>query len=121
MILTARPGPSAPRRPRLDASIAAFDALDFDRLGRFFDELPRPIDHVMVTGPGPYYAPLADFDFDSARRDIDAHLLLPMHVARTLRARSAPVAHCCSSAAPAPAVRPSASPLPRRSPLPVAP
>ena len=24
----------------------------------FFDELPAPIDHVLVTGPGPYYAPL---------------------------------------------------------------
>ena len=36
----------------------------------------------MVTGPGPYYAPLADFDFDKARRDIEAHLLLPLQVAR---------------------------------------
>ena len=40
------------------ASIAAFDATDFGRLGRFFDELPTLIDHVLVTGPGPYYAPL---------------------------------------------------------------
>jgi NAD(P)-dependent dehydrogenase (short-subunit alcohol dehydrogenase family) len=39
---------------------AAFDATDFERLGRFFSELPRPIDHVLVTGPGPYYAPLSD-------------------------------------------------------------
>jgi NAD(P)-dependent dehydrogenase (short-subunit alcohol dehydrogenase family) len=46
----------------LGASIAAFDATDFERLGRFFDELPTPIDHVLVTGPGPYYAPLAEFD-----------------------------------------------------------
>ena len=67
----------------LDAvSSAAFDATDFERLERFFDELPRPIDHVMVTGPGPYYAPLADFDVDKARRDVDAHLFLPMLVAR---------------------------------------
>jgi NAD(P)-dependent dehydrogenase (short-subunit alcohol dehydrogenase family) len=66
----------------LGASVAAFDALDFDRLDRFFDELPTPVDHVMVTGPGPYYAPLADFDFDEGRRDVDAHLWLPMHVAR---------------------------------------
>jgi NAD(P)-dependent dehydrogenase (short-subunit alcohol dehydrogenase family) len=63
-------------------SSAAFDATDFDRLDRFFDELPTPIDHVLVTGPGPYYAPLADFDFKKARRDIEAHLLLPLQVAR---------------------------------------
>jgi NAD(P)-dependent dehydrogenase (short-subunit alcohol dehydrogenase family) len=62
---------------------AAFDATDFGRLGRFFAELPSPIDHVLVTGPGPYYAPLADFDFEKARRDVDAHLLLPVEVARS--------------------------------------
>ena len=63
-------------------STAAFDATDFERLERFFDELPTPIDHVLVTGPGPYYAPLAEFDIEKARRDIEAHLLLPIQVAR---------------------------------------
>ncbi len=63
-------------------SSAAFDATDFERLGRFFDELPTPIDHVLVTGPGPYYAPLAEFDFERARRDLEAHILLPLQVAR---------------------------------------
>ncbi len=63
-------------------SIAAFDATDFGRLGKFFDELRTPIDHVLVTGPGPYYAPLADFDFDKARRDVESHLLLPIQVAK---------------------------------------
>jgi NAD(P)-dependent dehydrogenase (short-subunit alcohol dehydrogenase family) len=66
----------------LGAETAAFDATDFDQLGRFFDELPRPIDHVLVTGPGPYYAPLAEFDFDAARRDLEAHVLLPLQVGR---------------------------------------
>jgi NAD(P)-dependent dehydrogenase (short-subunit alcohol dehydrogenase family) len=37
---------------------------------------------VFVTGPGPYYATLADFDFDRARRDVEAHLFLPIQVAR---------------------------------------
>jgi NAD(P)-dependent dehydrogenase (short-subunit alcohol dehydrogenase family) len=60
----------------------AFDATDFDRLAKFFDELPTPIDHVLVTGPGPYYAPLAEFDFEKARRDIESHLFLPMQIAR---------------------------------------
>ena len=63
-------------------SSAAFDATDFDQLKRFFDELPTPIDHVLVTGPGPYYAPLAEFDFEKARRDVEAHLFLPLQVAR---------------------------------------
>lgn len=45
---------------------AAFDATDPAALDRFFDGLPARIDHVMVTGPGPYYAPLADLD---ARRE----------------------------------------------------
>ena len=62
-------------------SVAAFDATDFERLASFLDEIPA-IDHVLVTGPGPYYAPLADFDFDAARRDVEAHLFLPMQVAR---------------------------------------
>src|SRR5262245_36670336 len=74
----------------IGASIADFDATDFDRLERFFDELPTPIDHVLVTGPGPYYAALADFDFEKARRDVDAHLLLPLHVARDAASKVRP-------------------------------
>jgi len=66
----------------LGASIAAFDATDFDRLERFFDGLPGPIDHALVTGPGPFYAPLAELDLEQARRGLDAHLLLPVQVAR---------------------------------------
>jgi len=63
-------------------SSSAFDATDFDRLERFFDELPTPVDHVLVTGPGPHYATLAEFDVEDARRDVEAHLLLPIQVAR---------------------------------------
>jgi NAD(P)-dependent dehydrogenase (short-subunit alcohol dehydrogenase family) len=83
VIITAR-NPDRVHRVGLElgASIAAFDATDFDRLARFFDVLPPPIDHVLVTGPGPYYAPLAEFDLEQARRDVEAHLLLPLQVAR---------------------------------------
>ena len=63
-------------------SSVAFDATDFDRLKRFFDELPAPVNHVLVTGPGPHYAPLAELDVEEARRDVEAHLLLPIQVAR---------------------------------------
>jgi NAD(P)-dependent dehydrogenase (short-subunit alcohol dehydrogenase family) len=71
-------------------SSVAFDATDFDRLGKFFDELSTPIDHVLVTGPGPYYAPLAEFDVDKARADVDAHLLLPLQVARNAASKVRP-------------------------------
>ena len=66
-------------------STAAFDATDFGLLKKFFDDLQAPVDHVLVTGPGPYYSALSEFDFDEARRDIEAHLLLPMQVARNAR------------------------------------
>jgi NAD(P)-dependent dehydrogenase (short-subunit alcohol dehydrogenase family) len=69
---------------------AAFDVTDFDRVERFFAELSTPINHVLLTGPGPYYAPLAEFDFDEARRDLDAHLLLPMQIARSAATRVRP-------------------------------
>jgi NAD(P)-dependent dehydrogenase (short-subunit alcohol dehydrogenase family) len=67
----------------LDArSSAAFDAADPERLARFFQDLPTPIDHVMVTAGRPYYARLADIDFAQARREVDEHLWLTLHVAR---------------------------------------
>ena len=91
LILTAR-DPDRLHRVGLElgASIAAFDATDFDRLKRFFDELPTPIDHVLVTGPGPYYAPLAEFDIKGLRRDVEAHLLLPLEVARNAAGKVRP-------------------------------
>jgi len=36
----------------------------------------------MVTGPGPYYAALADLDRERAHRDFDAHLWLAVAVAQ---------------------------------------
>ncbi len=60
----------------------AFDATDPAALDRFFQDLPEPIDHVMVTGPGPHYAPLADLDRERAHRDFDAHQWLAVAVAQ---------------------------------------
>ena len=90
VIITARD----PERLRsvgleLEASIAAFDATDLDRVGQFFDELP-PIDHILLTGPGPYYAPLPELDFAQAHLNYDAHLLLPLQVARHAAPRVRP-------------------------------
>src|ERR1700757_3320598 len=80
IILTAR-NPDRLHRAGLElgASIAAFDATDFGRLGRFFDALPAPIDHLLVTAPG--CTPPAGPGLDAARRAVDAHLLLPLQVA----------------------------------------
>jgi NAD(P)-dependent dehydrogenase (short-subunit alcohol dehydrogenase family) len=59
---------------------AAFDVTDPAALDRFFADLPGPIDHLMLTGGGPYYAPLADLDFAEALRTLDAHLLVPLRI-----------------------------------------
>jgi NAD(P)-dependent dehydrogenase (short-subunit alcohol dehydrogenase family) len=64
------------------ARTAAFDATDQAALDQFFGDLTAPVDHVMVTGPGPYYAPLADLDREQAHRDFDAHQWLAVAVAQ---------------------------------------
>ena len=71
-------------------SSAAFDATDDQQLEHFFDELAGPIDHLMLSGSGPYYAPLAEMDFEQARQDIDRHVLLPMRVARQVTGKMRP-------------------------------
>jgi NAD(P)-dependent dehydrogenase (short-subunit alcohol dehydrogenase family) len=88
VILTARnPVPLERAAKELDAlSFAAFDATDFKLLQNFLNDIPL-VDHVLVTGPGPYYVPLTDFDLESARKDIEAHLLLPILIAKNLAIR----------------------------------
>jgi len=84
VILTGR-NPEHLSRAALDLgaeSTAAFDATDPVALQRFFDDLPGPVDHVMVTAGGQYYARLAEMDFAKARQAIDDHLLLPLRVGR---------------------------------------
>ena len=61
---------------------AALDATDPAQLDRFFRDLPDRIDHVLVTGPGPYYAPLADLDRERAHRDYGNHQWLAVAVAQ---------------------------------------
>jgi NAD(P)-dependent dehydrogenase (short-subunit alcohol dehydrogenase family) len=84
VILTAR-NPERLQRAAAELGAqrsAAFDATDPPALDRFFGGLPAPVDHVMVTGPGPYYAPLADLDRDRAHRDFDDHIWLAVAVAQ---------------------------------------
>ncbi len=84
VILTGRnPGRLKQAATELGAQrTAAFDATDSGQLAAFFQALPAPVDHVLVTGPGPYYAPLADLDRERAHRDFDAHLWLAVAVAQ---------------------------------------
>jgi NAD(P)-dependent dehydrogenase (short-subunit alcohol dehydrogenase family) len=72
------------------ASTAAFDATDPQQLGEFFAGLPEPVDHVLVTAGGNYYARLADIDFEQARKLVDEHLWLPVHLARAVVGRIRP-------------------------------
>ena len=71
-------------------STAAFDVNDVPALTRFFDELPAPIDHVLVTGPGPAYAPLLEMTGDQVRRAVGDHLALGVDVARNAAPKMRP-------------------------------
>ena len=84
VILTAR-DPERLRRAATDVSArshAAFDASDSADLDTFFRSLPAPVDHVMVTAGGPYYAPLAEMDVDDAGRHVAARVRQTLEVAR---------------------------------------
>ena len=61
---------------------AAFDATDDAALAAFFERLDTPVDHIMVSAGGSYYAPLAEIDFAQARREMDEHVWLAFAVAR---------------------------------------
>ncbi len=84
VVITGRdPDRLAEAAKEVDArGAAAFDATDPARLVEFFQGLPGPVDHVLVSGGGPYYAALADMDFAEASRDIERHLFVPIRVAQ---------------------------------------
>jgi NAD(P)-dependent dehydrogenase (short-subunit alcohol dehydrogenase family) len=69
------------------ASVVAFDANDSAALESFFAGLDAPIDHVMVTAGGPYYATLADLEFAAARLALQEHPMLMVGVARFAQVR----------------------------------
>jgi NAD(P)-dependent dehydrogenase (short-subunit alcohol dehydrogenase family) len=71
-------------------STATVDANDPAAIEDFFEHLDAPFDHVMVTAGAPYYARLADIDFDEARRAIAEHPLLMVGVARYAAGRMRP-------------------------------
>jgi NAD(P)-dependent dehydrogenase (short-subunit alcohol dehydrogenase family) len=61
---------------------AAFDAADADSLGRFFQDLPAPIDHVMITAGGPVYGPMLDMSPADVRQALTEHVVVALGVAR---------------------------------------
>jgi NAD(P)-dependent dehydrogenase (short-subunit alcohol dehydrogenase family) len=71
-------------------STADFDATDSAALKRFFDGLPDPIDHVMVTGPGPSYGPLLEMNPDQLREVLSGHVVLALEVARNAAPKMRP-------------------------------
>ena len=84
IVLTGRnPQRLARAAHELDArSSAAFDANDPTSLKQFFEGLPTPIDHVMVTAGNPHYGPLLGLDREQARTAISERMLLALEVAR---------------------------------------
>lgn len=67
------------------ARTAAFDATDFGALAQFFDTLPDPIDHVLVTAGGPSYRPMLEMSADDIRDALSSHAVLDLEVARNAK------------------------------------
>jgi NAD(P)-dependent dehydrogenase (short-subunit alcohol dehydrogenase family) len=92
VVLTGRnPGRLERAGRDVDArSTAAFDANDAAALEQFFEGLPDPIDHVLITGPGPSYVPLLEMDADQVRHAVGDHLALGLEVARNAAGKMRP-------------------------------
>ncbi len=84
VVLTGR-DPERLNRAAIDVearSTSAFDANDPAALERFFEDLPGPIDHVLVTAGGPHYGPLLEMDSAQVRDALSDHVVLALEVAR---------------------------------------
>ena len=92
VILTGR-SPERLKQAALDVDArgtAAFDANDAAALKQFFDGLPDPIDHVLVTAGAPHYVPLLEMDSADVREALSDHVVLGLEVARTARGKMRP-------------------------------
>jgi NAD(P)-dependent dehydrogenase (short-subunit alcohol dehydrogenase family) len=63
-------------------STAAFDATDAAAVAGFFQDLPAPIDHVLITAGGPHYGALLEMDSDQVREALSDHVVQALEVAR---------------------------------------
>jgi len=70
--------------------VAAFDATDAASLASFFSGVDGPVDHVLVTGPGPRYGPLLGMDAAQVRDALSDHVVLALGVARNAAGRMRP-------------------------------
>jgi NAD(P)-dependent dehydrogenase (short-subunit alcohol dehydrogenase family) len=92
VVLTGR-NPDRLRQAALELGAqrtAAFDATDAAAVQRFFQDLPAPIDHVMVTAGGPHYGPLLEMDSAQVRQAISDHVVVALEVARHAAGRMRP-------------------------------
>ena len=60
---------------------ADFDATNAASLRSFFEDLPAPIDHVMVTAGGPHFGPLLEMDPDQVRKALSEKVVQGLEVA----------------------------------------
>ena len=75
---------------RLDKAVAdvgaergvALDLADPAQVEQLFAGLPDRLDHILVSGSGPFYAPIAEMDLDEVQRNIDEHLVGSLRIAR---------------------------------------
>jgi NAD(P)-dependent dehydrogenase (short-subunit alcohol dehydrogenase family) len=84
VVLTGR-NPDRLRQAALELGAqrtAAFDANDPAALARFFQDLPAPIDHVMVTAGRPTYGTLLEMDPARVRDALSDHIVQGLEVAR---------------------------------------
>jgi len=92
VVITGRnPGRLAQAAQEVGAGrTAAFDATDAASLNRFFQDLPAPIDHVMVTAGGPTYGSLLEMDAARVRGAMSDRIVLGLEVARNAAGRMRP-------------------------------
>jgi NAD(P)-dependent dehydrogenase (short-subunit alcohol dehydrogenase family) len=71
-------------------SSAAFDANDSAAMRQFFEGVPAPIDHVLVTAGGPHYGPLLEMTKDEVQAALSGHVVVALDVARNAKAKMRP-------------------------------
>jgi NAD(P)-dependent dehydrogenase (short-subunit alcohol dehydrogenase family) len=69
---------------------AAFDATDATALQGFFEDLPAPIDHVLITAGGPRYGPLLAMDSADVSKALSDHAVQALEVARNAAGKMRP-------------------------------
>ncbi len=92
IVITGR-NPDRLKQAALDVGAhrtAAFDATDAPSLAQFFQDLPAPIDHVMVTAGGPTYGALLEMDAAEVSLAVSDHIVQALEVARNAAGKMRP-------------------------------